>query len=55
MTHEQFPDWRDPGKSSIPISPREILEAQDIPDEEIRDMLQDMRVSEDVERALGDG
>ena len=54
MTHSQFPEWRDPGKSRIPISPREILQAQNVPDEEIRDILQDLRVSENVERALGD-
>lgn len=53
MTHTQFPEWRDPGKSSISISPREILEAQNVPDEEIREILQDLRVSENVERALG--
>ena len=53
MTHKDFPEWRDPGKSSIPISPREILEAQNVPDEEIRAILKDLRVSENVERALG--
>lgn len=52
MTHKEFPEWRDPGKSSIPISPREILKAQDVPDDEIRDILKELRVSENVERAL---
>lgn len=53
MTHEQFPEWQDPGKSSIPISPREILEAQNVPDNEIREILQELRISGNVERALG--
>ncbi len=53
LTHREFPEWRDPGKSSMPITPREILQAQNVPDDEIRDILQDLRTTENVGRALG--
>ena len=52
-THE-FPEWRNPHGSSVPISTREILMAKNVPEAEIREILRDLRVTENVHRAMVD-
>ena len=47
----KLPEWRDPGNSSIPIHPRDILEAGGESEKEIRAVLKELRSFElDEER-----
>lgn len=48
-----LPEWKDPGHSSVPISVREILKAQDCSEEEIVDVLSDLSSAEKADCLLG--
>lgn len=45
LLHDQLPEWRDPGHSVLPISPADILRAEDRSDEQIADV---KRTAEDL-------
>ena len=40
-THKHLPEWKDPGKSVLPIQPEDILRAENIPDSEIEQIRTD--------------
>lgn len=52
LTH-RLPEWQDPHGSSLPISVREILEAQDMPAQDIEAITRDIKEAEEAEKALG--
>lgn len=52
FTHH-LPEWHDPAGSSLPISVREILEAQGLPAEEIAAITREIELEEKTERILG--
>jgi hypothetical protein len=48
-----LPEWHDPAGSSLPISISEILEAQNIPLEDIAAITSDIEEDERTEQVLG--
>lgn len=48
-----LPEWQDPSGSSLPISIREILEAQNLSPEEIAAITSEIEAAEKAERILG--
>jgi len=51
-THS-LPEWHDPSGSSLPISIREILEAQNLPPEDIAAITREIESDEATEQILG--
>ncbi|MGI4756601.1 MAG: Panacea domain-containing protein [Janthinobacterium lividum] len=47
-----LPEWHDPKGSSIPISVSDILRAQNVPEEEIEEIVADLVSAERAERVL---
>ena len=52
FTHT-LPEWRDPGDSSLPISIREILQAQNVSREDIEAITQEIDAADFAESILG--
>jgi uncharacterized phage-associated protein len=53
LTHG-LPEWHDPHGSSLPISMRELLEAQGISAQDIQAITHDIEEAEETERVLGE-
>lgn len=51
-TH-RLPEWHDPHGSSLPISIREILEAQNMPGEDIETIISELHAEETADAILG--
>ena len=50
ISHRDFPEWRDPKGSRIPIWPREIFRAVGKKDEEISDFLEDAQYDANLDK-----
>jgi hypothetical protein len=52
FAHKVFPEWKDPGNSSAPIDPREILFHEGFTEEEIDEIEEELQLFQSAKICL---